>query len=155
MLHQIANDKKSHLKEYSYRQEPYPHQVALDKALGRNFETKVKFAKIEGKLTDELAQTITIMHGYRNEVYHVGLKHESILPTLAVFYFDVACAYLSDFTPRSYYWCSNQKIPERAKKYIGDFTVIPVEFDAFAKGCRTLRDACQHDPLKPDVPSAC
>ena len=40
------------------------------------------------------------MLGYRNEVYHVGLKHESLLPALAPFYFDVACDYLSSYKPK-------------------------------------------------------
>lgn len=62
--------------------------------MDRNFDAKIKFAKIAGGLSDEIAQTITIMHGYRSEVYHVSLKHESLLPALAPFYFDVACGYL-------------------------------------------------------------
>jgi hypothetical protein len=87
VLHQLAQDKSKDLKLYAWKREEYTHQKALDKALGRNFDAKVKFARIEGGLSEEAAQTITIMHGYRNEVYHVGLKHESILPALAPFYF--------------------------------------------------------------------
>ena len=56
-----------------------------------------------------MAQTITILHGYRNEVYHSGLKHEAILPSLSVFYFDVVCDYLSGYRPRGLGWGSNRK----------------------------------------------
>jgi len=147
VLHQIAKDKVSDVKMYSWRREEYTHQAALDKAIGRNFDAKVKFAKIEGGLTDELAQTITIMHGYRNEVYHVGLKHESILLALALFYFDVTCAYLGTYKSRGLGWGSNQALPERAKKYFRGDKSFPGGFDDFSNGCETLRKACNHDPL--------
>ena len=47
VLHQIAKDKASYLKSFSFLREEYEHQDALNKALGRNFDTKLKFAKIE------------------------------------------------------------------------------------------------------------
>ena len=49
-LHQVAKDQASRLKMYSYRHEEYPHQTALNKALGRAFDAKVKFAKIGGSI---------------------------------------------------------------------------------------------------------
>lgn len=76
ILHQIAKDKASELKMFSFKEKGYAHKAALDKALGRNFDAKVKFARIEKRLSDKLAQTITVLHDYRNEVYHVGLKHK-------------------------------------------------------------------------------
>lgn len=147
VLHQIAKDKVSDLKLYSYRNEKYEHQKALDKALGRNFDEKVKFARIDGKLTDELAQTITILHGYRNEVYHIGLKHETILPVLSLFYFDVVCDFLSGYRSRGLGWGSNLRLPERAKKYFHGKGFTPGGFEDFGNGCKTLRAACNHDPL--------
>ena len=42
VLHQIAKDRASKLKMYSYRREEYPHQAMLNKALGRAFDAKVK-----------------------------------------------------------------------------------------------------------------
>jgi hypothetical protein len=146
VLHKIAKDQAYKLRN-SYQQEEYPHQAALDKALGRAFDAKVKFAKIEGHLSDRVAQTITILHGYRNEVYHVGLKHETILPSLSVFYFDVICAHLSRYKPYGLFWSSNQKLPERAKKYFHGDAMFPGDFDDFANGCEALRKACNHDPL--------
>jgi len=147
MLHQIATDKASERKMIAWSGEDYEHQVALDKALGRNFDSKLKFAKIEAGLTDEMAQTIATMHGYRNEVYHVGLRHESILPALAPFYFDVVCAYLETYKIRGLGWASNQKMPERAKKYFGSGDLLlSSRFDDFSKGCARLRQKCNHNP---------
>ena len=135
VLHQIAKDKAFDLQSYSFQRKEYPHQDALKKALGRNFDAKVKFAKIEAGLTDEVAQTIVILHGYRNEVYHVELKHENILPALAVFYFDVASEYLSTHKPRMLSWGSNQKLPERAKKYFKGHGTFPGTPEDFLNGC--------------------
>ena len=145
ILHQIAKDKASNLKMYAWQKETYEHQTALDNALGRNFDAKIKLAKIGGGLSDEIAQAITIMHGYRNEVYHVGLKHESLLPALAPFYFDVACGYLSSYRPKGLGWASNQKLPERSKKYFKGDPFFSVGFDDFSNGCKALRQACNHD----------
>ncbi|PWB83737.1 MAG: hypothetical protein C3F11_05035, partial [Methylocystaceae bacterium] len=146
VLHQIAKDKASDLKMFAYRREEYPHQAALDKALGRAFDAKVKLAKLEGGLSEQLAQTITIMHGFRNEVYHIGLKHETILPALSVFYFDVVCTYLGTYKSRGLSWGANLRLPDRAKKYFRGDKHFPAEFGDFARGCETLRTTAQHDP---------
>ena len=57
VFHQIAKDKASYLKSFSFMRKEYEHQEALNKALGRNFDTKLKIAKIEARLSDEAAQT--------------------------------------------------------------------------------------------------
>src|ERR1700677_4138028 len=53
VLHQIAKDKKSDLKSYAWRNEIYPQQAALDKALGRSFGDKVNFARLIAKMPEE------------------------------------------------------------------------------------------------------
>jgi hypothetical protein len=148
MLHQIAQDKAVDRKSMAWRREEYAHQAALNKALGKAFDAKVKFAKIEGGLSEDVARTIAIMHGFRNEVYHVGVRHETILPALALFYFDVVCEYLGTYKVRRLGWGSNQKMPERAKKYFAEPNplLMPGGFDEFGKGCETLRQQCRHDP---------
>jgi hypothetical protein len=57
MLHQIAKDKKNELKMFSYMREEFKHTAALEKALGRPFESKVKFAKVLGTFLDEIAES--------------------------------------------------------------------------------------------------
>jgi len=146
VLHQIAKDKVADLKMWSFKQEEYRHQAALDEALRRKFDAKVKFAKIEAGLSEELAQTITILHSYRNEVYHIGLTHEAILPALSRFYFDVTCTFLATYEPRFFSWGSNQVLPERAKKYFNSSRYFPGDAGDFGKGCVSLRSACGHEP---------
>lgn len=146
VLHQIAKDKSSELQMYSFMEKTFPHQHALDKALRRSFDAKVKFAKLDKGMSDELAQTITILHEYRNEVYHIGLKHESILHALSLFYFDVTCTFLESYQPRFLGWGSDMQMPERAMKYFGTSKYMSGGFDVFPKACRTMREACKFDP---------
>jgi hypothetical protein len=145
VLHQTAKDRAAKLKAYAYLREEYSNKAALEKALGRAFDAKVRFAKLEGDLSGDVAKTLLIMHGFRNEVYHVGLQHEAILHELALFYFDVACEYLGTFKPQGFGWASNQKLPERAKKYFQGDAFFPGDMDDFSKGCAALLKASGHD----------
>jgi hypothetical protein len=88
------------------------------------------------------------MHGFRNEVYHVGLQHEAILPSLSSLYFDVVCRYLSSYEPSSLSWGSNQKLPERAKKYFAGHHTFPGQREDFARGCAELAQVCGHKPAE-------
>jgi hypothetical protein len=148
VLHQTAKDKVNDLKPHAWRRETYLHQTALDKALGRSFSDKLNFARLAGLMTESTARTISIMHGFRNEVYHAGLQHEAILPALSWFYFDVTCKYLGGYEPRSLSWGSNQKLPDRAKKYFTGHHSFPGRREDFANACAEMAQACGHSPAE-------
>ncbi len=104
-MHELAKNKHSELKASWIQRERYQHTKELDEAMGRVFEAKLKFAKLEGLLTEEQARTVAIMHNFRNELYHVGLQHEAILPALSRFYFSTACTVLGAYRIRYFsYW---------------------------------------------------
>lgn len=145
MLHQIAKSKSAELNFHRHVKEEYSNDSALERALGRSFDAKVKFAKIEAKFSEQTARTISLLHEFRNEVYHIGLQHEAILPSIANFYFDVACRYLATYEPHSLGWSSNQELPERAEKYFAQHPLLPGNFDDFGHACRQLADACGFD----------
>jgi hypothetical protein len=145
VLHQIAKDKAASLRSFGYLRQTYAHQAALDKALEKSFDTKVKFARLEAKLGGEAARTIGIMHDYRNELYHAGLQHESILIDLAKFYFEVACGFIGSYRSMGLGWGSSQKMPERAQKYFHSSSLFPGSWEDFAKGCAALASQCGHD----------
>jgi hypothetical protein len=145
ILHQIAKDKAASLRSWGHLRETYAHQAALDKALEKSFDAKVKFARLEANLSQEAARTIGIMHDYRNELYHAGLQHQSILLGLARFYFDVACGFIRGYRPMGLGWGSNQKMPERAQKYFNSSSFVPGSWEDFAKGCTALASQCGHD----------
>jgi hypothetical protein len=146
VLHQIAKDKKGQLKLYRHSGEEYVHQKALDKAVLRNFEDKVKFARLEGKLSSEDSDVVRVMHEYRNELYHSGLAHESILPALSRFYFFTVCGIIGRYNPRSMSWGSQMELPTRAKKYFpGGDDFFPGQISDFGAACGTLAQNCEHD----------
>jgi hypothetical protein len=105
----------------------------------------VRFAKITDKLTEDVSESIRIGHLFRNDVYHVGLQHEAVLPVVAAFYFDLACQLCADYEVRSWGYSPGRPIPERTKKYLSDdrhFTNFPKEYSA---ACLALKEKSRHD----------
>jgi hypothetical protein len=148
ILHQIAKDKAARIKSFAHRHEKYPHQAALVKALGRSFEAKVKLARLEEGITEEAAHTINIAHIYRNEIYHIGIQHEAILPSIAIFYFEAACEYIGSYKLFGLGWRSSQKLPERAQKYFHGDGFFPGTMEDFGNGCAALARKYVHDPAE-------
>ena len=137
-LHQIATDKLSDLKSFGYMRKEYQHEAALQRALGRHFDRKVKFAKLEGKLSEEEAEAISALHAFRNEVYHVGIQHEPILPALSAHYFKLTCEFLERYEPRYLSWGSDLKLPERATKYFKGKHFMPGGIEEYRSACQKL-----------------
>jgi len=145
-LHQLAADKMNNLKMFAHMREQYEEMAALERALGQHFAPKVKFAKIDSKLSDEIAESITILHVFRNEVYHIGVQHEPVLPTLAVFYFKLACDFLGAYEPPFLSWGSDQRLPERAKKFFAGDKTFPGSADQYRTACKAMGDSLDYDP---------
>jgi hypothetical protein len=119
-LHQIAKDKQYDLNSYLYRDKPYEHAAALETALGRHFDAKVRFAKKIGRLAEDVSESISIFHEFRNEVYHIGVQHEAVLPAITNFHLKVACEFLASYSPRWFSFSPGMALPERARKFFGD-----------------------------------
>lgn len=94
-----------------------PKQVT--KALGKNFDQKIKACCQLGLLNETLRDSILYLHQFRNTAYHQGLRHDGILHSLALFYFECACELMSLYEPRWWSWGGDDKISYRARKYIG------------------------------------
>ncbi|MBY5400136.1 hypothetical protein HFN01_35690 [Rhizobium leguminosarum] len=142
-IHKLATQQYAHLKSWHHLEQTYPHKQELAEAVGKSFEAKLKFGRIEKMVTEEQARTVAIMHEFRNELYHVGLQHESILPAIAPFYFSVACEILRAFPGRGLSYGNKTVIPERAKKYFNSSRHSPADMGDFEKACGTLKDRCQ------------
>jgi hypothetical protein len=139
MLHRIAQDQKRKLKSYRHLEETYAHKAALDRAQGRHFDEKVKFAKLEAKLAEDQADILMIAHGFRNEVYHVGVQHEAILRAVAGFHIKTVCDFLTSYSPTSMSWSSNQRLPDRVKAYFSDPGLLsPDAITEFHTACQKL-----------------
>jgi hypothetical protein len=144
-LHQHAKEKRKELKANSWRQETYEHGKALEKALGRWFDEKLRFATLIGKLSPEVSESIRIGHQFRNDVYHVGLQHEAVLPALAAFHFELTCQLCADYEIRSWGYNPGQSIPERARKYFKADKFFMNFREEYRAGCLTLVSKSGHD----------
>lgn len=141
VLHQIAQDQKGELRYLRMTGEQFPHMGELEEALGRSFEAKLKFARIRGHVTDEIARTLGILHSFRNEVYHVGIQHEEILPDLAEFHFVTACDFIGAYRPRWWGGSRDMEIPDRARQYFPGGLFMS-DRDGFLKACQTMKGQC-------------
>ena len=120
-LHEHAEYQQS---QHKYDGEiPEDFREALQAALGRHFEPKVKFAKRTGFLNEDVAHSIVTLHSYRNQLHHRGLMHEEILHCLAMFYFRIACDVMERQPHMGYSWGSRTVIPMRAIKYLGTLPI--------------------------------
>jgi len=147
-LHQLAKDTQSRVKANAWMREPYEHEKPLAKALGRWFEEKVRFAVLLGKLSPEIGESIRVNHLFRNDIYHVGLQHEAILPALATFYYDLACQLCADYEVRSWGYSPGQKLPDRAAKYMKGERSLIFDFPGeYRKACLALKAKSAHEPI--------
>lgn len=119
-LHRFAQDKASENEMWGRLREPKHDQDVIAKALGQNFDNKVRGAFKLDLFSAEMMESILNLHSYRNTAYHKGLRHERILHSLAVFYLRTACELLKKYKPNSWSWSSTDEISYRARKYIGD-----------------------------------
>lgn len=90
----------------------------LKKALQRNFNDKANALERFGSLTSEECSSIKILHKYRNEAHHQGLKHPGIINSLSSFYLYIASSLLANF-PFGFSYGIPLDIPYRVQKYVG------------------------------------
>jgi hypothetical protein len=114
--------------------EPKHDLNLVAKAMGQHFSPKIKLAVQTNLISEDVGQSINILHSYRNQLYHAGMSYETILPHLASFYFNIACEVLENYSPAFIGWGSNQKIPHRAKKYLGS--------NPFMNATKLFHEAC-------------
>jgi len=135
-LHNFAEgNRREHQHRYRYRDKGTPLSPLLVDALNRNFDPKVKFAHSAGIVTQDAVQSICILHQFRNEVYHIGLRYEPILSALAAFYFVLTCDLHLNCIPRSYSYGTDMKLPERAIPYFAN------DKGHFVRGPEQYKDA--------------
>ena len=61
------------------------------KAKGKHLDGRLKVLEDMGDLTSSERRFIAIAHGYRDELYHVGLTHDDIIRAIAGHYFLLCC----------------------------------------------------------------
>ena len=104
--------------------EPKYDTKLIMKALSRSFDKKVKAVRDLGLIDDEQCTSLLHLHSFRNTAYHQGHRHETILHSLAIFYFMNACDLLMQYDPSSWSWSSEYLYSHRARKYISSINSI-------------------------------
>lgn len=140
-LHKFAQGKAGEHREWEYLSErmedfnkatgskkfncqPKYDSKTIAKGLSQAFDDKVKAAAKFGLINDTIRDTILYLHTYRNSAYHKGLRHESILHSLAIFYFRNACTLLMAYNPTCWSWSMSDKLSHRAMKYLGEMNTL-------------------------------
>lgn len=137
-LHQHAREKARENEMWRHAPSPKNDSKIVAEALGQSFEAKVRLARSTSMIPAKVAESIKYLHGFRNTVYHQGRRHEGILHSLAIFYFQNACSVLEGFEPMWWSTSSQDRISHRAIKYLG----APKLFDhrkVIANTCARLR----------------
>ena len=146
-LHRHAQDKASENEMWSRLGKPKHDPKAVQKALGQNFDNKVKFAAKSGLIDNIKCESILNLHSFRNTAYHKGLRHEGILHSIALFYFVNVCELLKGYSPTWWSWGSNDKLSHRARKYIGNprFTNHEEVFNVAYQRLLDVADSMEED----------
>ncbi len=137
-LHRHAREKARENEMWGHNSTPKTDPKIVTAALGQSFEAKVRLARATSMIPVKVAESIQYLHAFRNTVYHQGRRHEGILHSLAIFYFQNACSVLEGLKPMWWSTGSRDKISHRAIKYLG----APKLFDhreAMQSACTRLR----------------
>lgn len=86
---------------------------------GRSFEDKLAVLVVLGDISDGERRFIAICHDYRNELYHVGLRHDGVVRAIAGQYFKLCLELFERLRPMSLCVSSVYKLSEIGTKYLG------------------------------------
>lgn len=134
IMNQIAENKKSlnwYLKDYR-------NKKIAENAIKNGFDTKVKFARIEGNIKKKTGESIKALHKLRNEIHHTGIKHEYAIGDLARFYFNITCDLAYSCTPFCYQILERDQLPVRARKYFKN-NCGDRDYEHFKRACIVLK----------------
>ena len=119
-----------------------------EKIRGRLLKPRLHVLEEMGDLSGVEREFISIAHDYRNELYHVGLRHDSIIRAVAGQYFLLCCdlfVRMGQLSPFKYSWSSTDEYTSVARRYLptrnGDIDVLSVDKSRLAD---KLRGALPH-----------
>jgi hypothetical protein len=141
-LYQYAIDQANENESWGRHSKPRHDPKAIAAALGQNFEHKIRLARSTAMVTGDTADSIQYLHTFRNTVYHKGQRHEGILHSLGVFYFQNACAVLKNLKPRYWSYGGSDHVSHRAIKYLGKATSSNYR-ETWQKACDRLSEVSQ------------
>ena len=87
------------------------------RVLGRYFDEKISFLRKIDLISLEEHEFIIVAHKYRNEAYHIGLKDDLIIHSIAYQYHILACDLFGRFKPSCIQSSENNPYTERVKHH--------------------------------------
>ena len=113
------------------------------KARGKFLDGKLSVLEAMGDLTPTERGFIAIAHGYRNELYHVGLTHDEIIRAIAGHYYSLCCdlfTRMGNQDPFGLTHFSSDTYTEVAQRYLpmrnGSIDLFSVETEVLADKLR-------------------
>ena len=113
------------------------------RALSGYFTDKTKVLHQIGDLTRTERRFVDIAHGYRNELYHVGLSHDDVVRSIAGQYFSLSCDLFIRLGNLGYWsvsFSSNDEFTDIARRYLpmanGRIDPLSVEKEDLAEKLR-------------------
>ena len=106
------------------------------KIRGRHLGPKLHVLEEMGDLTGVERQFITIAHMYRNELYHVGLRHDAIIRAVAGQYFLLCCELFVRMGQLSWFshsWSSSDEYTSVTRQYLSTCNG-EIDFSSVDKG---------------------
>lgn len=97
--------------KYSHRQRK--------RVLGRFFDQKIALLRSEGLLGEDEQEFILIAHEHRNKAYHIGLRDDAIMWSLAWHYHKLGCELFGRLKPDWMQSTSNDPYTDRVKYHLG------------------------------------
>lgn len=113
MLHQQCSDAVWRDRLYRHLNKMPLTPKRRTEIVGRYFGPKLGFCYRElGRFGSDVYETIRVAHDLRNELYHVGRRHEDIVYEVAWHYHDAACNLLGELPLEVYSWNTDDKLSD-------------------------------------------
>lgn len=130
-----------------------PRRLTLEQcsdARGRAFDKKIRFLKDLGHIPGDQIQAMAILHEYRNQLYHVGLRDDPIIGQLAFLYFHLAAGLLDSlFGEQRYLRWEPEIISDAARRLLPELATAKyrrAKVDVAGLRSRLLA-ACPRPPM--------
>ena len=146
-LQSYAREKAAENEYFGKLEEPIYDTKLIKKARSRSFNKKATAARDLGLIDDKHCTSLLHLHSFRNTAYHQGQRHETILHSLAIFYFINACDLLLKYEPGFWYSSSQDSYSYRACKYLGSIKSIDprIEFKSAFTRLQEVVDSLDFD----------
>jgi hypothetical protein len=102
----------------SWLDKPKFSQQQRKRVLGRFFDQKIAFLRSEGLLAEDEQEFILIAHEHRNKAYHIGLRDDAIMWSLAWHYHKLGCELFGRLKPECMQSTSNDRYTHRVKYHL-------------------------------------